>query len=216
MTVVSIQGRTYDVDDTGFLKSSRGWDERFPEAIAPQLDIHSALTEAHWKVIRFIRDSHQATNRCPLVYQTCKENGLSLADLKALFPTGYLRGACKAAGLTYREADLSTTLSHEGDSNPAPGNRTYRIDALGFLLDPADWDEAFALRLASDLKMKEGLHEAHWRVVRFLRERHENTGAVPTVYEACETLGLSLSDLEGLFPDGYHRGAVRIAGLRAR
>ena len=38
---------------------------------------------------------------------------------------------------------------------------------------------------------------------------------VPTVYEACADNGLELEDLEQLFSDGYHRGAVKLAGLRA-
>jgi tRNA 2-thiouridine synthesizing protein E len=70
--------------------------------------------------------------------------------------------------------------------------------------------------LAQDLKMEGGLNESHWKVIRFLRETFREKGEVPTVYTTCETLGLELGGLEELFPDGYHRGAVRIAGLHAR
>jgi tRNA 2-thiouridine synthesizing protein E len=49
-----------------------------------------------------------------------------------------------------------------------------------------------------------------------IRKRFEETGTVPTVYETCEMNQIELEDLESLFPDGYHRGAVKIAGLRVR
>ncbi len=48
---------------------------------------------------------------------------------------------------------------------------------------------------------------------RFLRKRFQETGSVPTVYETCEQNKIEIEDLERLFPDGYHRGAVKISGL---
>ncbi len=45
----------------------------------------------------------------------------------------------------------------------------------------------------------------------------KNAGeTVPTVYETCEENRIEIEDLEALFPDGYHRGAVKISGLRVR
>jgi tRNA 2-thiouridine synthesizing protein E len=38
----------------------------------------------------------------------------------------------------------------------------------------------------------------------------------PSVTETCEVNDLDIEELEQLFPDGYHRGAVKIAGLRLR
>jgi len=95
-------------------------------------------------------------------------------------------------------------------------DRVYRVDARGFLVDPYDWDEAFAMHKAFELRMPEGLTERHWEILGYLRERFERTRAVPTVYETCEAHRMTLDDLEGLFPDGYHRGAVKLAGLRVR
>jgi tRNA 2-thiouridine synthesizing protein E len=218
MPTVVYRDREYLVDEGGFLQRSEDWDDAFAEGIAPRLRIESGLTEAHWKVIRFIRSAFDATGSCPLVYQTCRANSLGLRDLKALFPTGYLRGACKAAGLTYRKADLRSALlpAETPGAEATPEARSYRIDVYGFLLDPEEWDEFFAVRLAKDLKMAGGLKQEHWRVIRFLRDAFRASGEVPTVYETCEALGLELEGLEALFPDGYHRGAVRIAGLCAK
>ena len=60
------------------------------------------------------------------------------------------------------------------------------------------------------------LTNKHWGVIRFLRQSYMENGQVPTVFETCERCGLEIEDLERLFPDGYHRGAVKIAGLRVR
>jgi len=66
------------------------------------------------------------------------------------------------------------------------------------------------------MKVPGGLTDAHWTVIRFLRDDFVKRGAVPTVIECCEANGIGLDDLERLFPDGYHRGVLKIAGLRVR
>jgi tRNA 2-thiouridine synthesizing protein E len=58
------------------------------------------------------------------------------------------------------------------------------------------------------------LTKAHWQVIHFLRDEHARTGIVPTVLETCTKCGMEIDQLEKLFPSGYHRGAVKIAGLR--
>ena len=41
-------------------------------------------------------------------------------------------------------------------------------------------------------------------------------GRVATLFETCDALNLDIGELEELFPTGYHRGAVKIAGLRVK
>ena len=225
MPTFQFSGKSYPVDENGFLLNYQQWDRNFAQGMAPEVKISGGLSAEHWKVLQFIRDSFQRTGECPVVYQTCKANGLLIKDLKRLFPAGYLRGACKLAGITYRdrqvnfygEAGLGPAI--KSDRKPAEARaaeKVYRVDGSGFLMDAEEWDEYFALRLAHDLKIPGGLSDQHWKVIRFLRERFEKDGIVPTLYETCEANRLELSDLERLFPDGYHRGPVRIAGLRAR
>ena len=158
---------------------------------------------------------------CPLVYEACAANGLSWRGLRTLFPTGYLRGACLLAGVTYKDGQAS----HYGEPGPTrprarervrPTEKTYRVDTHGFLIDPAQWDEEYAVARSEEMNLPEGLTERHWQVIRFLRESYRKKGAVPTVYECCESNDLELEDLASMFPDGYHRGAVKIAGLRVR
>jgi len=217
MEQITINGRPYEVDDMGYLIDWREWDDAFVEALAPQLGIAGGLTDLHWKIIRFVRDHFEATGRCPVVFQTCKHHGLRLKGLQQLFPTGYQRGVCKLAGLSYEvepyrgDARRTEALAEAEARREARG---YRTDRHGFLLDPAEWDRRWATGKAEELGMADGLSEEHWRVISGLRETFMSRGEIPTVYDACTLNGLELEDLERLFPTGYHRGAVKLAGLR--
>ncbi len=42
---------------------------------------------------------------------------------------------------------------------------------------------------------------------------YEKKDEIRTVYAAREAVGIDLDELAELFPFGYHRGAVKIAGL---
>ena len=95
-------------------------------------------------------------------------------------------------------------------------SRAYLIDSRGFLIDPASWDETFAINKAEELKMPWLLDERHWVIIYYLRDKFEKNGVIPTIYQVCNDNGLKLGKLEELFPDGYHRGAVKLAGLRLR
>jgi len=177
------------------------------------------LTKEHWDVINFIRNSFKKTGKCPLFYETCVMNGLQLNEMKILFPTGYLRGACKLAGITYKEGYVNQDyLSSSSENyNILAVEKTYVVDVRGFLLDPSDWNEIYAVYRAYEMKIPGGkLTDKHWQIIRYLRKSYETTKEVPTVYETCEANQIDIEELEQLFPDGYHRGAVKIAGLRVR
>jgi tRNA 2-thiouridine synthesizing protein E len=215
---VTFKGKHYTVDSEGFLLDHAQWDEDFVEGMAPSVKISDGLTRRHWAVIYCIRKSFEDHCKCPLVYETCRLNRLHLRDLRDLFPTGYLRGACKLAGCSYKEAYVKyswATASGEPMSLPSP-EKTYLVDVRGFLVDPEQWDEQFAVHRAHELKMPELLNDDHWKIINYLRAGYEKNKAVPTIYETCEDNGIEIGELERLFPDGYHRGAVKIAGLRVR
>lgn len=218
MGAFEFKGKTYPVDTDEFLLNSRQWDRDFAVGMAPRLGIHYGLTKDHWEVIEFIRRTFQESGQCPLVYQACLVNRLSLEELEKLFPTGYTRGACKLAGCTYGGSFRTYSVRQappEDIAAPEP-DKAYRVNVLGFLLDPDNWDETFAIAKAYELKMGDKLTDRHWEIIHFLRRRYRETGQVPTVYETCSANQLTIEDLERLFPDGYHRGAVKIAGLRVR
>jgi len=219
MKTITFQGKTFEVDDLGFLLDYRKWSEEFAYGLAPAHNIARGLTEKHWQIIHFIRNTIFEMGKCPLVYQTCKENGLKLKDLRELFPTGYLRGACKLAGLSYREGYLAHCTYLPLEPKPAEDialDKTYCTDVRGFLINPDDWDQQFAVCRAQDMKMPVNLTEKHWRIINYLRDSYYKNKTIPTVYETCEAFNLEINELGDLFPDGYHRGAVKIAGLRVR
>jgi tRNA 2-thiouridine synthesizing protein E len=217
MGIVKFGDKTYTVDTEEFLSDYNEWDENFARGMAPKVGIISGLSDDHWKIIYFIRDAFKKTGKCPLVYETCRTNRLHLEELKKLFPAGYLRGACKLTGITYKEGYLDQSgLEEFAERVTSPAQeKSYEIDGRGFLVNPFDWDEAFAFLKAYEMKMPK-LTEKHWRIIHFLRKGFEKNNVVPTVFETCEVNGIELDELEKLFPDGYHRGAVKVAGLRVR
>ena len=222
METISIKDKSYELDAQGFLIDYTKWDEDFAVAIAPRLNIFEGLSEKHWEVIRFIRDSFKRTGICPLVYETCRANKLTSLSFKKLFPTGYLRGACLISGITYKDrmvnyyGEPSPMLPAGNEIPPKMQEKIYQIDAEGFLINPLEWDKKFALTKASEMKIPGGLTDQHWKIVNFLRNSYRETGKVPTFFECCEANNLEIEGLEKLFPDGYHRGAVKISGLRVR
>jgi len=210
--------KTYRLDEEGFLVNPGEWDEGFAVAMAPMTGIQTELTPDHWEVIHYIRKTFSDSGKCPLVYEICRAHNLRLGDLKSLFPSGYLRGACKLSGLTYKEEQ-----AHEGwlpnrkaSRLKSREDKVYRVDNRGFLIDPSEWDEEYAALKFMEMKTPGSLTGKHWQIIRFLRKKYQENGTVPSVYETCEANQLEIEDLERLFPDGYHRGAVKIAGLTAR
>jgi tRNA 2-thiouridine synthesizing protein E len=97
-------------------------------------------------------------------------------------------------------------------------NPLLRLDAEGFLLDPRSWDEATAERLAETLGIR--LTEAHWEIVRCIRDYHRRFDHLPNarlfVKAVRKTLGEAKGNnryLHGLFPGGPLKQACLIAGL---
>ena len=206
---LSLNGKDYRVDEENCPVDSNDWDEDFAEGMAPEAGIAGDLTEKQWAVIRFIRRFWEEKGSCPTVYQTCRSLGLHVGAFHFLFPSGYQRGACKLAGVFYK-VGFSESVFRASDLT----RKSYRIDIWGFLLDPDEWDDRFALLKAGEMKLPGGLTIEHWGVLRLLRLEYFRARRVPTISETCETLGINLEEFERLFPDGYHRGAVKLAGLR--
>ena len=221
MVAASFKDKSYDVDEQGFLLDFNQWDEDFAILMATKFGLSEGLSEKQWAVIRFIRDSFHQKGKCPLVYETCRANNLTWTGLRDLFPTGYLRGACLMAGITYKD-HIVNYYGEPGHILPSlkgkvkPREKIYQVDIDGFLINPSEWDEEYAARKADELEIPGGLTGKHWQIIHFLRESYEKRGVVPTVFECCESNRLELDDLAELFPSGYQRGAVKISGLRVR
>ena len=106
-------------------------------------------------------------------------------------------------------------LEQRGDPN-----RKYRIvagrrilfDNEGFLWNMEDWTEEVAKTLADESGLRE-MTETHWRVIRFMRDYFVDQGRAPLNARLKSGLGMTLMELERLFPEGIRRGARKIAGL---
>lgn len=224
MGTLNYKGRSYELDSNDFLKDPKSWDKDFVLGMAKRIGMREDLTKEQWDIISFIRDTYESTARCPNIYETCKICGItSFKELKMFFPTGYLRGACRLAGITYKEVDVAqytvdwAPYKALKDLNEIYESKTYLVDVRGFLVDSNNWDEYYAIHRAMDMKIPGGkLTDKHWKIISFLRESYQKGKKIPTVYETCEKNDIELGELEQLFPDGYHRGAIKIAGLRVR
>lgn len=90
--------------------------------------------------------------------------------------------------------------------------REILFDNEGFLWHVEDWTEEIAEALATESGV-DRLDDAQWRAIRFLRDYYAYHGRAPMNRELKAGLGISIMDLEALFPGGIRRGARRIAGL---
>ena len=86
------------------------------------------------------------------------------------------------------------------------------FDAEDFLMDPDDWGEEVALELARESGIPE-LTDLQWQVIRFLRKYYLENGRAPLNRQIKSGTGLSLMEIENLFPGGIKQGARRLAGL---
>ncbi len=211
MSTIAFRDKKYRLDDYGFLEPSDQWDSDFAEGMAKSLGITGGLTERHWEFIRYLRRKFLDERTVPVLVTACAENKLRLSELRSLFPTGYHRGACKIAGINYQFMyETNYWLTYE---TAPPAKTRYKLDQLGFLQNYADWDEDFVELALSQREPPTTPTPRHHQVIRYLREFYAANCTIPTIFETCSHNGLSLEELKELFPDGYRRGACRIAGL---
>ena len=92
-------------DSEGYLFQPEDWDETVAKEIASEEGIH--LTDSYWPALNFIREYYMEHNIAPdvrhLIAYLASENGLVKKEAKKmvfdLFPYGYVKQACKIAGM---------------------------------------------------------------------------------------------------------------------
>ena len=89
------------IDDQGYLLDPADWNDELALLLARQENIE--LTEQHWAVIRYMRDffaEHQVIPDVRFVMRHLGERyGGSRNLVFELFPYGYVRQACRIAGM---------------------------------------------------------------------------------------------------------------------
>jgi TusE/DsrC/DsvC family sulfur relay protein len=98
MNTVTLAGATVEVDAEGFLAQPEQWNERMAEEIARANGIE-ALTDRHWQVISFMRNTYLQTGSAPSVRSLGKTSGVPIKELYELFPKGPSKLAAKIGGI---------------------------------------------------------------------------------------------------------------------
>ena len=99
-------------------------------------------------------------------------------------------------------------------------NLNYAFDVEGYIVDPDDWDETVAQRLADEEHIT--LDASYWPILQFMRDYWQTHKVAPDVRHVTAYL----ADLKGvdkkqakqelftLFPYGYVKQACKIAGMQ--
>jgi dissimilatory sulfite reductase related protein len=91
-------------------------------------------------------------------------------------------------------------------------DRKILFDGEGFFNDFDDWSESVFLILAEELGLSE-ITDRHWKVIRYFREFYAYNGRAPLNRQLREGTGMSVMEMEQLFPGGLKLGARRLSGL---
>lgn len=85
-------------NEEGFMTDPNQWTKEIAEVLAQKEGIE-ALTEAHWKIIEFCRQTGMTSGKSPTLRTITDGTGISTKELFALFPKGPAKKVAKIAGL---------------------------------------------------------------------------------------------------------------------
>ena len=98
MVTIELEGKSYEVDEDGFLQEPDLWNEEVAEAFAKTEGVDE-LTADHWTIVNYIREYYLKFGTAPMIRKLCKQTKIDLKKIYELFPSGPAKGACKVAGL---------------------------------------------------------------------------------------------------------------------
>lgn len=102
MPVTTMNGKSVHVNEEGFLTEYDEWDEDLAKVLAQQIGID--LTDAHWKVIRFLREDFKAQGETATTRRVQSVAGVPVKEQFTLFPKkpgkkmAYIAGLPKPRG----------------------------------------------------------------------------------------------------------------------
>lgn len=99
---MEVTTRIPTTDDEGYLIDPAAWSEELAGVLAAKENIE--LTDAHWDALRFMRDFYQEHQVIPDVrfvarHLAARFGASSRNMIFELFPYGYVKQACKIAGM---------------------------------------------------------------------------------------------------------------------
>ena len=98
MTSTTPGGPAVAVDPEGFLQDPKDWTPELGASIARDCGIEE-LTERHWQVITYMRDTYLETGEAPSIRTLGKASGVQIKELYELFPKGPAKLAAKIGGI---------------------------------------------------------------------------------------------------------------------
>jgi tRNA 2-thiouridine synthesizing protein E len=104
MPTMEHEGKSYDIDEEGYLTDWSVWNEGLAGVMAKEDGLD--LSDEHWEVIKFLRDYFEKYQIAPMIKiltkelkkKYGKEKG-STKYLYELYPAGPAKQACRYAGL---------------------------------------------------------------------------------------------------------------------
>ncbi len=98
MPLTTLTDTPVELDAEGFFVHPEQWSEAMAPEIARQNGIPE-LTERHWQVISFMRDTYLRTGSAPSIRTLGKASGVPIKELYQLFPKGPAKLAAKIGGI---------------------------------------------------------------------------------------------------------------------
>ncbi len=98
MPQVEFAGKTFTVDEDGFIDDYANWSEEWVQYVKKEEGIDE-LGDEHRLVVKTLREYYEKNGIAPMVRVLSKVTGFKLKHIYELFPSGPGKGACKMAGL---------------------------------------------------------------------------------------------------------------------
>jgi TusE/DsrC/DsvC family sulfur relay protein len=98
MSTTMIATTQVELNEEGFFVDPQQWTDEMAPELAHREGIEE-LTDAHWKVLRYMRSEFFAKGTGPTVRALGKSSGVSVKELYQLFPKGPAKVAARMAGI---------------------------------------------------------------------------------------------------------------------
>lgn len=98
MATRTICGKTIQVNDEGFMTNPDEWSKDIAVELAKEEGI-AELSDAHWKVIEFCRQSAGTSGTAPTLRTITSGTGISTKEMFSLFPKGPAKKVARISGL---------------------------------------------------------------------------------------------------------------------
>ena len=98
MATIEIEGKSFEIDEDGFLLDYKTFSKEWIEYVRQQEGIEE-LNDEHHKVVEILQDYYEKNGIAPMVRVLSKLTKYKLKHIYELFPSGPGKGACKMAGL---------------------------------------------------------------------------------------------------------------------